>query len=175
MDICGLGKEMATHASIFAWEIPQTEERGGLYSPRRHKRVGHNWATKEQQHVAGSTTQDWSKLILQAYPGLNIIAFRQSRVYYIIRTIMDSRSPEGETLDQGGVRLFIWARKSLSEIYLKSEMLRKLHRFLWIKIPYKFGDVQKNVFKPQSNCHKNIFFSIKKSKPSLLVVRLRSS
>ena len=25
-----LGKEMATHSSILAWEIPQTEEAGGL-------------------------------------------------------------------------------------------------------------------------------------------------
>ena len=25
-----LGKEMATHSSILAWEIPQTEEPGGL-------------------------------------------------------------------------------------------------------------------------------------------------
>ena len=27
-----LEKEMATHSSIFAWEIPQTEEPGGLQS-----------------------------------------------------------------------------------------------------------------------------------------------
>ena len=27
-----LGKEMATHSSIFAWEIPWTEEPGGLQS-----------------------------------------------------------------------------------------------------------------------------------------------
>ena len=28
-----LEKEMATHSSILAWEIPWTEEPGGLYSP----------------------------------------------------------------------------------------------------------------------------------------------
>ena len=28
-----LEKEMATHSSILAWEIPWTEESGGLYSP----------------------------------------------------------------------------------------------------------------------------------------------
>ena len=27
-----LGKEMATHSSIVAWKIPQTEEPGGLQS-----------------------------------------------------------------------------------------------------------------------------------------------
>ena len=33
--------EMATHSSIFAWEIPWTEEPGGLQSIRS-QRVGHN-------------------------------------------------------------------------------------------------------------------------------------
>ena len=35
-------KEMATHLSILAWRIPETEESGGLPSMRSH-RVGHNW------------------------------------------------------------------------------------------------------------------------------------
>ena len=37
-----LEEEMATHSSILAWRIPWTEEPGGLYSPRGHKRVGHD-------------------------------------------------------------------------------------------------------------------------------------
>ena len=36
-----LEKEMATHSSIFAWEIPWTESLEG-YSPWGHKRVGHD-------------------------------------------------------------------------------------------------------------------------------------
>ena len=36
-----LEKEMATHSSILAWEIPQTEESGGLQS-MGSQRVGHN-------------------------------------------------------------------------------------------------------------------------------------
>ena len=40
-------KEMETHSSILAWEIPWTEKLGG-HSPC-HKRVGHNLATKQQQ------------------------------------------------------------------------------------------------------------------------------
>ena len=36
-------KEMATHSSILAWEIPWTEEPGD-YSPWGH-RVGHDWVT----------------------------------------------------------------------------------------------------------------------------------
>ena len=36
-----LEKEMATHSSIFAWEIPWTEE--------SHKTAGHNLETKQLQ------------------------------------------------------------------------------------------------------------------------------
>ena len=38
-----LEKEMATHSSILAWEIPWTEEPGGLQS-MGSQRVGHDWA-----------------------------------------------------------------------------------------------------------------------------------
>ena len=38
-------KEMATHSSILAWEIPQTEEPGGLQS-KGSKRIRHDWATE---------------------------------------------------------------------------------------------------------------------------------
>ena len=37
-----LEEEMATHSSIFAWEISQTEEPGGLQS-MGSQRVGHFW------------------------------------------------------------------------------------------------------------------------------------
>ena len=40
-----LEKGMATHSSILAWEIPWTEEPGGLQS-LESQRVGHNWVTK---------------------------------------------------------------------------------------------------------------------------------
>ena len=36
-----LEKEMATHSIILAWEIPWTEESGGL-QPMGSQRVGHN-------------------------------------------------------------------------------------------------------------------------------------
>ena len=35
-------KEMATHSSILAWEIPWPEEAGGGYSPWGHEKVGHD-------------------------------------------------------------------------------------------------------------------------------------
>ena len=42
-----LEKEMATHSSILAWEIPWTEEAGGLQS-MGWQRVRHNLVTKQQ-------------------------------------------------------------------------------------------------------------------------------
>ena len=43
-----LKKEMATHPSTLAWEIPWTEEPGGLQSVGS-KRVRHDLVTKQQQ------------------------------------------------------------------------------------------------------------------------------
>ena len=43
-----LKKEMATHSSILAWEIPWIEEPGGLQFMGSQKR--HSLATKQQQH-----------------------------------------------------------------------------------------------------------------------------
>ena len=43
-----LEEEMAIHFSILAWDIPWIEEPGGLQSMGLQK-VGHNWATKQQQ------------------------------------------------------------------------------------------------------------------------------
>ena len=44
-----LEKEMATHSSILAWEIPWTEEPGGLHCLWGHKRVGQDLETKQQE------------------------------------------------------------------------------------------------------------------------------
>ena len=41
-----LEKEMATHSSMLAWEIPWTEEPGWLQSTRL-QRCGHDWATEQ--------------------------------------------------------------------------------------------------------------------------------
>ena len=43
-----LGKEMATHSSILAWEIPWIEEPGRPQS-MGSQRVRHDLATKQQQ------------------------------------------------------------------------------------------------------------------------------
>ena len=45
-----LEKEMATHSSTLAWKIPWTEEPGRLQSMGL-QRVGHDWATEQQEHI----------------------------------------------------------------------------------------------------------------------------
>ena len=45
-----LEKEMATHSSMRAWQIPQTEEPGGLQSMGL-QRIGHDLVTKQQQYI----------------------------------------------------------------------------------------------------------------------------
>ena len=45
-----LEKEMATHSSILGWEIPWTEEPGGLQSMGL-QRVRHDLATKQQEQI----------------------------------------------------------------------------------------------------------------------------
>ena len=53
-----LEKEMATHSSILAWEIPWTEETGGLQSVGS-QRAGHNWVTK---HAHTHGYRPWSQV-----------------------------------------------------------------------------------------------------------------
>ena len=49
-----LEKEMATHSSTIAWEIPWTEEPGGLQL-WGCKRVGHDLMAKQQASITGKT------------------------------------------------------------------------------------------------------------------------
>ena len=44
-----LEREMSTHSSILAWEIPWTEELSGLYSPWGSQRVRHDFVIKQLQ------------------------------------------------------------------------------------------------------------------------------
>ena len=55
--IQSLEKEMATHSSILAREIPQTEETSGLQS-LESQRVRHNLVTNKQQHPVGEMRID---------------------------------------------------------------------------------------------------------------------
>ena len=45
-----LKEKMATYSSILAWEIPWTEEPGGLQAEGL-QRVGHDWAKHTETHT----------------------------------------------------------------------------------------------------------------------------
>ena len=51
-----LEEGMATHSSILAWEIPWTEEPGGLQSMQL-QRVGHDWIGWAHTHIDQQTSQ----------------------------------------------------------------------------------------------------------------------
>ena len=59
-----LGKEMATPSSTLAWEIPWTEEPGGLQS-LGSQRVGHDLVTKQQHHTGQVLSEcvNWHNLL----------------------------------------------------------------------------------------------------------------
>ena len=57
-----LEKEIVTHSSILAWEIPWTEELCGL-PPKGSRKSLHNWATKHRHHCI-TESPGWHK---QAY------------------------------------------------------------------------------------------------------------
>ena len=51
---------MATHSSILAWEIPWTEEPGGLQSTGS-QRVRHSLATKQQHLDHSNGSRMWNE------------------------------------------------------------------------------------------------------------------
>ena len=51
-----LEKEMATQSSMLAWEIPWTEESGGLQS-MGSQRGGHDLVTKQQHHLVKNSLE----------------------------------------------------------------------------------------------------------------------
>ena len=55
-----LVKEMATHSSVLAWKIPETEEPGGLPSVGSH-RVEHDWSDLAAVAPTPSTLYDMSQ------------------------------------------------------------------------------------------------------------------
>ena len=61
-------KEMATHFSILVWEIPWTEEPGGLQSLGL-QRVRHDWATKQQ----GGKLESYVWVLVYVYAHIHII------------------------------------------------------------------------------------------------------
>ena len=63
-----LEKEMATHSSILVWEIPWTDEPGGLQS-MVSQRIGHHLVTKKTTTITLDLVNIW--VIVVQFPYLN--------------------------------------------------------------------------------------------------------
>ena len=87
MQVCSLGqeylleKEMATHCSILAWEIPGTEEPGGLQSTGS-QRVGHHSATKQQEQSICLSLSSRTYFVLWPFPKKVEFSISHSLVAY---------------------------------------------------------------------------------------------
>ena len=80
-----LEKEMATHSTILAWEIPWTEEPGRLYSMRL-QRVRHNLKTKQQHSHLGAQNhwRLWHFLFIDMVRDIFIIC---GEVYFLFNIV----------------------------------------------------------------------------------------
>ena len=67
-----LEEEMATHSSILAWEIPWTEEPGGLQSTGS-QRVGHDWVCMLMHQGILMRAYIWEPLLFASRVGLNMV------------------------------------------------------------------------------------------------------
>ena len=51
-------KEMVTHSSFLAWELPRTEEPGGLRWSMGSQRVPHDLATEQQSSLKPEASKE---------------------------------------------------------------------------------------------------------------------
>ena len=79
---------MVTYSSILAWEIPWTEEHGGLQS-MGHKRIGHDLVTKQQEYCSLECKlgQPLWKLVLQYLLILNIYTTLETQILHILMDV----------------------------------------------------------------------------------------
>ena len=70
-----LEEVMAAHTSILAWEIPWTEEPGGLRSMGSQSRIWLDWVT-EHTHTHTHTHTQWTGVIWQTLPYPNALNVR---------------------------------------------------------------------------------------------------
>ena len=85
-------KEMATHSSFLAWEIPWMEEPGGL-QPMVSQRVGHDWATSTFSFLSFTTNihgEIREQVGMDKKPKLSF-----SSVQFIHSVVSDSLRPYG--------------------------------------------------------------------------------
>ena len=81
-----LEKEMATHSSVLAWEIPWTDEPGGLQSTRL-QRVKHYLVTKQQKNCVSVELS--AHLCTQLFNG--ILSHFPSGHFYLYSPMLKAR------------------------------------------------------------------------------------
>ena len=77
-----LEKEMATRSSVLAWEIPWTEEPGGLPS-LGSQRAGHDWACPHISNAIQYLSQGPSRVSLIAQMVKNLPAMQEAWVQFL--------------------------------------------------------------------------------------------
>ena len=123
-----LEEGIATHSSILAWRIPQTEEPGGLQSMGSH-RVGHDWGTERAHTHAPSLT------VSTANPGLLTDNMKRSENETVSHSVVsNSLRPHGLT--------------EACQVPLSMEFSRQEY---WSGLPFPFlGDLPNPGIKPRS-------------------------
>ena len=114
-----LEEEMATHSSIFAWEIPWTVESGGLQSMGL-QRVRYDWACKHQSKIFLDSCLSVTKLCptlcnpmdcsMPGFPVLHYLPkFAQTHVHWLSDVIQPSHpllSPSALACNLHSIRAF---------------------------------------------------------------------
>ena len=92
-----LEKGMATHSSILAWRIPQTEEPGGLQS-LGSQRVRHNWVTKHatRRELIFNESLLCIQTMVRRHPDVTASDSHAIGDRYF-HTILKDKGPEGNT------------------------------------------------------------------------------
>ena len=87
-----LEEEMETHSSVLAWEIPRTEEPGGLQSTES-QRVGHNWSDLEQP-IKAKHILDFSQPQIEYFLTLALNVYLSGQNFLYIQRAPNSLIPK---------------------------------------------------------------------------------
>ena len=82
-----LKEEMTTHFSILAWEIPWTEDPGGLHSMGSH-RVRHDWSDLAHTYIHTYIRME------EPRSPVSLVKTKPSPISSFIQTIREHRRPE---------------------------------------------------------------------------------
>ena len=94
-----LEKEMVAHSSILAWEIPWTEETGGLQSIGS-QRVGHDWAIEQQPLIYLQQLSTFCQYYFIYPPTSHLFFLEQQTLHYFTTKYVPLKTKEFLTYNQ---------------------------------------------------------------------------